>query len=216
MEDQKGFIWIGTREGLSRFDGAEFKNFYFSDASNAIGNYYTSFFKIAPDKIMMLNNSKLAVLNTSTNSLQLIEKFKNYTISTITDIGDSMYVLHIKNYILVINKKFDIIGSIQFDKVKTAYLTTRKISKGKILICNFYDFYVYDVTTKGHLRFRLILNNFTIRLSIPFGSNSLMKLNNSFTSPIFLADYMSLISTDNWLPNTVRMTPKNTSFHPTF
>ncbi len=160
MEDQKGFIWIGTREGLSRFDGAEFKNFYFSDASNAIGNYYTSFFKIEPDKILMLNNSKLAVLNTSTNSLQLIEKFKKYTISTITDIADSMYALHVKNYILVINKKFEIIGSIQFDKVKTAYLTTRKISKGKILICNFYDFYVYDVTTKKTSPFPLNFKQF--------------------------------------------------------
>lgn len=38
-QDRRGFVWIGTRNGLSRFDGVEFKNFFRKDglASNEIG-----------------------------------------------------------------------------------------------------------------------------------------------------------------------------------
>jgi len=28
MQDSRGFLWIATQEGLSRFDGKNFKNFY--------------------------------------------------------------------------------------------------------------------------------------------------------------------------------------------
>lgn len=187
IEDQKGFIWIGTREGLSRFDGAEFKNFYFSDTSNTIGNYYSSFFKLESDKILMLNNSKLAVLNTSTNSLRLIPGFENYSVSVITDIGDSMYALHIENYIVIINKNFKIIGRIQFDKIKNAYLTTRRFSKGKILICNFYNFYVYDVATQKTTPFRL---NFKQFYNPPFNTFRIEFIDET-EKLIYISDYFS-------------------------
>ncbi|MBN8641501.1 MAG: hypothetical protein J0L86_06770 [Flavobacteriales bacterium] len=187
VEDQKGFIWIGTREGLSRFDGAEFKNFYFSDASKNLGNYYSSFIKFESDKILLLNNSKLAILNTSTNSLQLVTSLKEYSISSVTDIGDSMYALNIKNYFLIVNKKFEIIDKIQFDKVKNAYITTRKLSNGKLLICNFYDFYEYDIASKKlspyHLDFKTFFNP-------PFNTFRIERTDEK-QQLIFISDYFS-------------------------
>ncbi len=29
LQDQNGYIWIGTRYGLNRFDGYEFKSYYY-------------------------------------------------------------------------------------------------------------------------------------------------------------------------------------------
>jgi len=31
LQDSKGFLWIGTTHGLSRFNGIEFENFYIKD-----------------------------------------------------------------------------------------------------------------------------------------------------------------------------------------
>jgi signal transduction histidine kinase/ligand-binding sensor domain-containing protein len=39
FQDSRGFIWISTREGLNRFDGASFKKFY---ASKATSNFFPS------------------------------------------------------------------------------------------------------------------------------------------------------------------------------
>src|SRR5687768_5010998 len=30
LKDVNGFLWVGTEQGLSRFDGSGFKNFYYS------------------------------------------------------------------------------------------------------------------------------------------------------------------------------------------
>ena len=39
FQDSRGFIWISTREGLNRFDGASFKKFY---ASKGTRNFFPS------------------------------------------------------------------------------------------------------------------------------------------------------------------------------
>ena len=42
-QDSRGFIWIGTAEGLSRFDGISFRNYYGSrDSSKSFTNYNIS------------------------------------------------------------------------------------------------------------------------------------------------------------------------------
>src|SRR4051812_33413072 len=45
LHDASGFLWVGTGDGLNRFDGSSFKTYRFSDAqvsqgaSNLIGGY---------------------------------------------------------------------------------------------------------------------------------------------------------------------------------
>jgi signal transduction histidine kinase/ligand-binding sensor domain-containing protein len=200
IEDQKGFIWIGTREGLSRFDGAEFKNFYFSEASQNIGNYYSSFIQFESDKILLLNNSKLAILNTSTNTLKVVPALKNYSISTVTDIGNSMYALHIKNYLLIVNKKFEILDKIQFDKVRNAFLSVQKLSDKKLLINNFYNFYEYNISTKKLAPFYLDLKRF---FNPPFNTFQIKRIDekrqfiyvSDFFSGLYIFDYKGTLVT---------------------
>ena len=46
--DQKGFLWIGTERGLSRFDGHRFKNFY-NDPTDSTGIYDHFVLNLAED-----------------------------------------------------------------------------------------------------------------------------------------------------------------------
>ena len=40
FQDQKGFIWIASEEGLTRYDGIYFKNFYTPPYAQQIGLIY--------------------------------------------------------------------------------------------------------------------------------------------------------------------------------
>jgi ligand-binding sensor domain-containing protein len=40
-QDQKGFIWIATWDGLSRYDGYEFKNYYHRPGDSTSIPYFT-------------------------------------------------------------------------------------------------------------------------------------------------------------------------------
>lgn len=151
IEDQKGFIWIATREGLSRFDGAEFKTFHFPNAS---GNHYSSFRKFGSDTILLLNNFRLALFKTSNNSLQIVPAFKKDYVANITDIGNSMYALLIGNSFHIINKKFETIGIIPFNPNQKAQLSIQKLKDGKLLVANFGEFYLYDIALKKLTPFR--------------------------------------------------------------
>ncbi len=53
LQDSRGFMWFGTKDGLSRYDGNQFKNFrYNKDDPNSIGNnFIRSLFQDAEGKI---------------------------------------------------------------------------------------------------------------------------------------------------------------------
>ncbi|MGM0530197.1 MAG: hybrid sensor histidine kinase/response regulator transcription factor [Bacteroidota bacterium] len=53
LQDNRGFMWFGTKDGLSRYDGVHFKNYrHNKNDSNSIGNnYIRSLFQDDDDKI---------------------------------------------------------------------------------------------------------------------------------------------------------------------
>src|SRR5687768_18236987 len=59
-QDSKGFIWIGTLEGLSRYDGYRFNNY---TASNGLShNFVNSFFEIDGKLLIAENNGAIDII----------------------------------------------------------------------------------------------------------------------------------------------------------
>ena len=76
IRDSRGFLWIGTAEGLNRFDGTRFVSF-FSDAADPntlSGNNVIDLLEYAPGQLLIATNNGLCMLNTFNNS------FENYKI----------------------------------------------------------------------------------------------------------------------------------------
>lgn len=50
VQDQRGFLWIGTQDGLNRFDGYEFRSFYRQgDDPHSLGDNHITTLELAPD-----------------------------------------------------------------------------------------------------------------------------------------------------------------------
>jgi signal transduction histidine kinase/DNA-binding response OmpR family regulator/streptogramin lyase len=60
VQDDDGFIWLGTRDGLARYDGHEFKVFYSNDtrSTNISSNIITSLHHDHKNRIWILHESK--------------------------------------------------------------------------------------------------------------------------------------------------------------
>jgi len=64
-QDEDGFLWIGTFNGLSRFDGTEFVNFFHQQNHNSIpGNDITGLRCLSGHRLLVATSSGLCLCNT--------------------------------------------------------------------------------------------------------------------------------------------------------
>ncbi|MEP6646177.1 MAG: two-component regulator propeller domain-containing protein [Saprospiraceae bacterium] len=71
-QDSRGFLWLGTKEGLNRFDGFQFKK-YFSEKDNPNSLSHNKVFDILeyqPGFLLFATGSGLSVLNTTTGQFE--------------------------------------------------------------------------------------------------------------------------------------------------
>ncbi|MBO73008.1 MAG: hypothetical protein CMD35_05245 [Flavobacteriales bacterium] len=74
FQDKKGFLWISTQDGLSRFNGYEFENFYSNpfDSTTILGNYILAMNNWKQDSICFTTRIGISIFD------PVSKKFKNY------------------------------------------------------------------------------------------------------------------------------------------
>lgn len=108
-QDSDGFLWIGTREGLSRFDGDRFLNFY-ADKKNSdqlSGNSVTDILEYAPSKMVMLADGKLSLLNTKTKKFSVLASAANRICYHLNTTVPGIYSLSTLDTVYVLNNKME-------------------------------------------------------------------------------------------------------------
>lgn len=81
-QDQRGFIWIGSREGLIRFDGLQFRTWYanLQDENSFRYNNIQVVGEYKPGKILFLSGTDLWTICTVTYSLSPVKSFLHKSI----------------------------------------------------------------------------------------------------------------------------------------
>ncbi|MGI2164832.1 EAL domain-containing protein [Shewanella oncorhynchi] len=124
IEDNDGYIWIGTLNGLNRFDGEEFKHFFAHDHSGLSSSFIQSLL-FDNKKMLVGTDNGLNVYDSELESFKKQEKI-NEAIWSINDNGE-VYTIGTKNKIIDIRKdNLEIIKTYQdesFSFIKKAIKT---------------------------------------------------------------------------------------------
>jgi len=89
LQDHIGYIWIGTGDGLSRYDGYRFKTFN-KQKSNLKGNHVVSIYEDKKDALWVATNKGFSKFNKAT------ENFENFSIdSVLISSGKNFYATKI-------------------------------------------------------------------------------------------------------------------------
>ena len=124
IEDNDGYIWIGTLNGLNRFDGEEFKHFFAHDHSGLSSSFIQSL--LFDNKTMLVGTDNgLNIYDSELESFKKQEQI-NEAIWSINDNGE-IYTIGTKNKIIDIRKdNLEIIKTYQdesFSFIKKAIKT---------------------------------------------------------------------------------------------
>ncbi len=153
-QDSRGFLWIATLEGLSRFDGKNFRNFYAGKNDSVVrSNTFGIVYEYRKGHLV-LSTVPVGVICFNT----FTETFYKTAISNIKDIsiiksshGD-IYFLPAFNRAYIINNKLEITDSIckPPDGPMGHVLFVNYFRNDTMLIKYGDTFYFYNTTTKKH------------------------------------------------------------------
>ncbi|MFD2828567.1 two-component regulator propeller domain-containing protein [Leeuwenhoekiella polynyae] len=80
-QDEFGFIWIGTIDGLNRYDGSDFKIYRHraADSTSLFNNYIESLKNTDSEDLLILTDAGIDIYNDETDSFQNVHLLNNVT-----------------------------------------------------------------------------------------------------------------------------------------
>lgn len=112
LQDTRRFLWIGTQEGLSRFDGKNFKNYYAdkADSFGLPGNIITSIHEYQPGQLVIASSGKLVTFNTVTGVFNQPSQFKKRNFFVIRKLNDHLFSAGFKDSCVLFNEQLQILS----------------------------------------------------------------------------------------------------------
>jgi signal transduction histidine kinase/ligand-binding sensor domain-containing protein len=153
VQDSRGFMWFGTREGLSRFDGTGFQNFFArkNDSTAMPGNSIRGLFEYAPNQLIMTSDGRLTTMNTITKQFHRVKEFQNKGIQYINRIEKGLYTINNTDTCFLTTDHLKIIDTLIPPFRKTDVVATiNPISDKEWLVGSLWEYFLYNKTEKTY------------------------------------------------------------------
>ena len=86
VQDSMGYVWVGTENGLSRYDGHSFTVFNESNSELCCNSITCLMYDDRENRLWIGTNENLVILDCSTLKLQCLESGQDYVLHNISDI----------------------------------------------------------------------------------------------------------------------------------
>jgi signal transduction histidine kinase/ligand-binding sensor domain-containing protein len=127
IQDSRGFLWLGSREGLIRFDGSHFKTWYANpaDSSKFSNNNIYVIAEYKPGHILFLSSDRLWDFNTRNNRFSRPADFRSKTnLTSPQKIGDNRWSATDTDSLYITNGELEILYTIPLRKYYPGIVAT--------------------------------------------------------------------------------------------
>jgi signal transduction histidine kinase/ligand-binding sensor domain-containing protein len=192
-QDDNGFLWIATSDGLNRFDGTEIKQYFFREGANSIPHNYVYCLKKLKRKYLAIGTQAgLSFYDGNTGTFRnfyhsqnnKLDDYNNTIIEMELDSKDNLWVasqncIYVFDSLLLLKKIFHSPFSETDAGRKRLRYTAKMIplSEGKVLLCLFDGWYISSAEANGVVR----LKQSALKDQLSF----IQKISTSFTGDVF-------------------------------
>jgi signal transduction histidine kinase/ligand-binding sensor domain-containing protein len=156
LQDSRGFMWFGTKEGLSRFDGTNFKNFFArkNDSTAMPGNSVVHLFEYAPGQLLMTSSGSVVTMNTITHQFHQLEQFQNKSVNYMSRLQNNLYAINRIDTCFIINEQLLIVDTLLPPfKIKGTVATITRINEKNWLVGTPWEYFFYNTDDKNYKPF---------------------------------------------------------------
>lgn len=187
-QDTRGFLWVGTSEGLSRYDGKSFKNFFSSRNDTVIKtNDFTNLYEFRNGHLAINNFNRVICFNTYTEQFYHPSLPESENISLSRQPGQNGYFLSCINKAYITNDQLVITDSITTlpEKGLKTNLSLFHLEGRKELLAQYgKKFYLYSPLSRKYQLFPVPFAN------SPPGSVFYVRYYDSGKQELYLCDYL--------------------------
>ena len=159
VQDHRGFMWFGTKEGLSRFDGAGFRNFYAgtegsgsSLKDNAI-NFLTEY---KPCGLLFISSGQFTCLNTLTYRFSFPKAFESRKIYRLSKGADGKVYASAFDSCFVLNDTLGIASVlVPPTREKGNVITVQPLNDTLVLMGYIKEYFTYNKVTHRYASFNI-------------------------------------------------------------